>query len=149
MSKAGTLRGKLHSLLTNKLILSSYQMSESSLNIYYKKLKKYRPAVLISYPSPLITFCRYLKNNEYTIPGLKAIVTSAETLYQWQKELIEDTLKCNVYNRYGCREFGDIAHEFPCRNGLHIHSHRFYIEILDDKYEPVSTEKQARYSLRI
>ena len=139
LSKAASLRGKMHGLVTNKLMLTSYRLSEESLKLYLERLKAFKPTVLISYPTPLVTFCNYLKKrSESSLPTLKAIVASAETLFPWQKKLIEETLKCSVFNRYGSREFGDIAHEFGCRNGLHVHTHRFVVEILNDKLQPVS-----------
>lgn len=50
---------------------------------------------------------------------------------------------CPVYNRYGCREFGDIAHECDQREGLHISTDRVLVEILDENLKAVRNEKSG------
>jgi phenylacetate-CoA ligase len=137
LNKARTIRGRLHSWVNNMLFLSSYELSDKSLELYEKKLNRFRPALLVSYPGPLTVFAEYLLGKGRGIPSIKAIISSAETLYPWQKELIESAFQTPVYNRYGCREFGDLAHECSKREGLHISIDRVFLEILDSNFEPV------------
>ena len=54
-------------------------------------------------------------------------------MFPFQREKIENIFKAKVFNRYGCREFGNIATECEMHNGLHINSDRFIIEIVDEK----------------
>ena len=56
-------------------------------------------------------------------------------MYPWQRTTIQRAFSCPVYNRYGCREFGAIAHECHTREGLHINSDRLILEILDTNYK--------------
>jgi phenylacetate-CoA ligase len=51
--------------------------------------------------------------------------------------MIEEAFRCPVFDRYGCREFGNIAHECGQHNGYHINVERFVIEILNDHGKPV------------
>ena len=138
IKKAEALRGRLHSWINNKMILSSYDLSDQNLQNYYKKLYKFKPELLISYPGPLTVFAENMINNKNILTSIRAIISSAETLFEWQRELIERAFSCPVYNRYGCREFGDIAHECERREGLHVNSDRVYLEILDDNLETVA-----------
>ncbi|MDP9179468.1 MAG: phenylacetate--CoA ligase family protein, partial [Gemmatimonadota bacterium] len=41
-----------------------------------------------------------------------------------------------VFNRYGCREVGDIAHECGSHNGLHLNAEFIHIEIVDGAGNP-------------
>ena len=137
LKKAAAARGRLHSWVNNIMYLSSYELSDQNLEIYERKLNKFKPKLLISYPGPLAVFSEYLIKKNKKIKSIKSIISSAETLFPWQRDLIEKAFSCPVYNRYGCREFGDIAHECPKREGLHINFDRVIVEILDEKFKPV------------
>jgi phenylacetate-CoA ligase len=125
-------------------MLSTYQLSDENMRSYADRLFSFKPELLVSYPSPLTAFCDYLIKNNCRIPPVQYIVTSAEQLFDWQRTKIESTFKCRVMNRYGSREFGDIAHEFPNASGLNVHSFRVYVEILDDKNQRVRKGERGR-----
>ena len=137
IKKTSSIRGKIHNWFNQSISLSTYELSESSMAEYVKILNRHKPKLLISYPGPLTTFAEYLIKNRKTIPDIKTIITSAETLYSWQKTIIKKAFKCPIYDRYGCREFGTIAHECEKHEGYHINAERFFLEIIDDNGEPV------------
>ena len=141
LKKASALRGRLHGWANNLMFLSSYDMSDKTLEDYERKLNSFKPKLLTSYPGPLTVFAEYLLKRNRKIPSIKAIISSAETLYPWQKDIIEKAFCCPVYNRYGCREFGDIAHECACREGLHINYDRYIVEILNENIEPAAEDE--------
>jgi phenylacetate-CoA ligase len=132
LGKAKALRGRAHACMTNSLLLSSYDLSPDSMKKHVDKLNSFRPALLTSYPGPLAVFAEYLINTKRITPSIKAIICSAETLFPWQRQVIEEAFSCPVYNRYGCREVGDIAQECPHKDGLHLSIDRLFIEIVDD-----------------
>jgi phenylacetate-CoA ligase len=140
---ATSVRGRLHSWITRTLLLSTYELSDENMQTYTDRLISFKPELLESYPSPLATFCDYLTRTNRRIPSIKYIVTSAEQLFDWQRARIESTFNCKVMNRYGSREFGDIAHEFPNASGLHVASFRFYLEILNDQHQPVDVGERG------
>lgn len=143
LRKALSFRGRLHAWVNNIMFLSSYDMSDINLESYEKKLNNFKPKLLISYPGPLTVFAEYLIKKNKKIQSLKAIISSAETLFSWQADLIEKAFSCPVYNRYGCREFGDIAQECEKREGLHINADRVFVEILDEALKPVEDGKSG------
>lgn len=137
IERSARLRQRLHGWLHQKLVLSSYDLSDASMADYAEKLRHFKPRLLISYPGALATFCSYLEQRNLMIPGLEAVITSAEQLHDWQRELIQRALGVPVFDRYGCREFGNIAHECDRHEGYHVNMERFLVEILDDEGEPV------------
>lgn len=143
LNTAETLRGKLHARTNNTMFLSSYEMSDQKFENYEKKLNRFKPKLLISYPGPLTVFAEYLIKKNKKIPSIKSIISSAETLFFWQRDLIEKAFSCPVYNRYGCREFGEIAHECEKFEGLHVNSDRVFVEILDEALQPVEDGKNG------
>lgn len=129
---------RILSYFMNNLKLSSYDLSEKSLKEYSKKLSKFRPRLITCYPTPMATFADYLLKNGVNTIRPQAVITSAETLFDHQRELIESAFGCRVFNRYGCREFGNIAHECAEHSGLHVIADRLYLEFLDNG-RPVNT----------
>jgi phenylacetate-CoA ligase len=60
------------------------------------------------------------------------VFTTAETLLQPMRQVIEETFQCSVFNRYGTLELGGIACECEVHGGMHISVENNFIEILHD-----------------
>jgi phenylacetate-CoA ligase len=127
---------KMNRLIFPSLFLNSFEMSNETMKSYAKKINRYRPKVLIGYASALYVFASYLKENQIDVYSPKGIISSAETLSNQQRNIIESVFRCEVFNRYGCREVGCIAQECEQHNGLHINAEHVYVEILDEKGKP-------------
>jgi phenylacetate-CoA ligase len=112
------------------LFLSSYDLSENNMFFYAKKLSQYKPKVVIAYSSPLYLFANFIEENKIDKINIKSIISSAEVLYEYQREKFESVFQCEVFDRYACREFGSIAHECSEHSGLHIHAEHVYLEYL-------------------
>jgi len=134
--KSSDLRGRLHGLIVGDRLFSAYEMTEERMLEYAKEIGRFRPALLTAYPSALEVFSDFCKKNNVSFPSLKAILLSAETLWEYQRELFRSIFRVPVYNRYGCREVGDIAHECADNSGLHVNSERIYLEIVDETGNP-------------
>lgn len=114
--------------ISNRMLLSAYRMDPRTVDYYLKRLRKFKPDLLIGYPSALTHFCESIMGLDHGLKP-KAILSSGETLYDWQRETIEKALGAPVYNHYGCREFGGIARECVVRDGLHVACERVLVEI--------------------
>jgi phenylacetate-CoA ligase len=124
------LRGKIWEHLTRVRWLSCFEMDEASMRRYARELAKFQPDVIEAYVNPLYLFSRYLRARGLagSIRPHGAIV-SAETLSDYHRADIEDVLGCKVFNRYGCREVGDVAHECPS-GSMHLNAETVYAEFL-------------------
>jgi phenylacetate-CoA ligase len=118
IDKLKNIRGRIHRWFNNYVILSSFDLSPVDLRKYVDCLNRFVPVLMTSYPGTLTELAKF-------------------------KELIEKALKCPVYNRYGCREFGDVAHQCEQRQGLHINADRCLVEILDDEGRPCRPGKSG------
>jgi phenylacetate-CoA ligase len=135
-SKARNLRGRIRNVLINQRFLSAYELSPEHIDNYIQLIHSFRPVLLVSYPSVLEVFAGHCRIRQASFDCFKAIITSAETLYPHQRELFETEFGVKVFNRYGCREVGNIAQECEAHNGLHVNSDRILVEILDDQGKP-------------
>jgi len=137
IGRSASLRGRVHALVTRRLFMSTYHLSVDDMERYYQAITRFRPVLMISYPSPMAHFCEYLDATGRRLDTLQAAVVSAETLFPWQRELIERVAGCQVYNRYGSREFGNMAIEHPGQTGMRVEMDRVVLELLDENMQPV------------
>lgn len=143
INRSKSIRGLLHSTISREKMLSAYSMDEQSLNSYLKFCLRFKPKLLIGYPSALSVFAAHLESQGVRIPSLIAISCSAETLYEHDREYLARIFEAPVFNRYGCREVGDIANEVPDADGLVVNSDRLLVEILNDNGEPCASGEQG------
>ena len=130
-SRASEFRGRLHGLLTGSRLLSAYTMTNDRMNHYISVICRFKPTLLVSYPSILETFADHCTNVGVHFTSITAVITSAETLWPHQRELFETVFGAQIFNRYGSREVGGIAHECSEHRGLHVNADRVLVEVLD------------------
>ena len=144
INRTRSARGFLHSVISREKMLSAYAMDEASLNSYLDFCRRFKPKLLIAYPSALSVFAAFLESRGASIPSLRAIICSAETLYEHDREYLSRTLDAPVFNRYGCREVGDIANEVPDARGLVVNSDRLFVEVLNEHGTPCEPGEQGQ-----
>jgi phenylacetate-CoA ligase len=135
-ARASRLRGRLHNWLMRTVLLSAYNLSRQELGKCLRTIASYRPRLITAYPSVLEELAREYLRGSYAPLGVPAFLTSAETLYPHQRKLFEETFEAPVFNRYGCREVGDIAQECSLHDGLHINSDRLLVEVVREDLTP-------------
>ncbi len=138
-----SVRGKIHAAITQERYLSADRLDEKTLSSYLQFCESYKPKLLIAYPSALMEFADHCGGRGKKIDSLKAIICSAETLFDHERKRIENVFGTKIYNRYGCREVGDIAHEVPGEKGLLVNSDRIFVEILDPSGRPCAPGEQG------
>ena len=101
--------------LLNSRLLSAFDLGEDALARYASLLQAYRPDKLYGYASALALLAGYLARTGWRGDGRwpRAIFTTAESLYDFQRALIESAFGCRAAVEYGCRDGGLIANEGP------------------------------------
>jgi phenylacetate-CoA ligase len=130
MERSRKLLNALRNWFSNTLLLSAYRMDAAAVRSYVARLRRFKPDLMVGYPSALAHFCQSMSEGGSDDIRPKAVLVSGETLYEWQREVIERTFDARVYNHYGCREFGALARECKMRDGLHIASERALFEMV-------------------
>ena len=92
---------KIH--LSNTLFLSSYNINSNTVEQYYKKIVTFRPIAIEGYPSSLYSLALFLKDAELEL-NIPITFTSSETLLDYQRDLIEERLGTEIYDRYSMTE---------------------------------------------
>jgi len=123
-----TLRDKL----TNQLLLSAFHLSQDIVPRFVEKVQKFRPECIFGYPSTIALFCELASQQSLDLSrnGIKVVFSTAEVLYNHQKEIISKTFGgIPVVDGYGSREGGFISHECP-GGSMHVIDQNVIVEYL-------------------
>lgn len=123
----------------NIMYLSTFDMSESSMRKYAARLRCYRPNLVVGYPSALALFAEYCRRTRTVVPRPTAVITSGERAYPHQREIIGEVFSSPVFDRYGSREFANVANECEEHIGLHVFSDLFYVEVIHESGRPAQS----------
>lgn len=111
--------------------LLAFDLSEESMARFARTLQRFKPDIIEAYATAMYVFARYVSANGIRGISPRGIITSAESLSEHERDFIEEAFGCRVFNRYGCRELGDVAQE--CAEGtMHINLESVYVEVLRD-----------------
>jgi phenylacetate-CoA ligase len=119
----------------NSRLLSAFDMGEEALARHAAEIRDYNPTKMYGYASALYLLAGYFERESLPPPrSLRAVFTTAEPLFDFQRKTIETALGSAVGVEYGCRDGGLVALECP-DGGLHIAAEGMYVEILDPDAE--------------
>lgn len=115
------------------LVLSSYHMSDETLDLFVKKIIDFNPKFIQAYPSSVTLLAKYMDNNDLEpFQNLKAVLCGSENIYNWQRELIEKVLGCRLYSWYGHSERAILAGECEFSSNYHIFPEYGIFELLNE-----------------
>jgi phenylacetate-CoA ligase len=117
--------------LLNSRLLSAFDLGEPALARYAAAVRAFRPQKLYGYASALALLAGYLERTGGLPVGdaPRAVFTTAEPLYDFQRTAIATAFHCPVAVEYGCRDGGLVALECPA-GGLHIAAEGMHLEVL-------------------
>jgi len=121
-----------HNKYENQTWFSSFHLSEAYIREIYNEVTRFQPLFLEGYPSTLYVLAKLFEQFGLR-HNLKAAFTSSETLLASQRELIEQTFSCNVFDYYGSAERVIWATECFCHNGKHLSMDYGITEIVDEQ----------------
>lgn len=124
------LRESMKKIADNSFKYSALDLSDEKYAELALRISQERPVLLTGYASALYAFAQYLRRKNLTDLKLRSVYSSAEMLYPHQREFIEKTLNCRIFNRYVSRELGIIAYECEMHNGMHVSMENCYAEVI-------------------
>lgn len=120
----------LYNSAENQLFLSTYHLTKTTAGPIADKLHRFRPELIDGYPSAILELGRIL-GPRARIPSLKAIITTAETLHDSDRELRTKMFDVPVLDYYAASEGVPLIQQ--CEKGsYHIRPESGIFEILDE-----------------
>lgn len=135
MSKSQVLRERLDAWLSRRRFIPAYEMSDKNLAELCAEIAAYRPVLIDGYAESFNFLAEYLKRHgdKSRLGGsLKGIMSSAQSLPEDSRRVIEEAFGCKVFDKYGSREFSGIAYECEAHEGHHIVAEGYIVEVLKD-----------------
>ena len=122
----------------NQLFMSTYHLTHTNMSSYVLKLNKFKPALIEGYPSAIYILSQFIKKNNLQINFKpKAIAVTAETLHDYQRDLISEIFDCKVFNKYASSEGSPAITE--CKKGnLHLNQDAGIFEFIGLNGEPAN-----------
>jgi len=127
-------------LTTQNIMLPARPLSRVILEDYWRRLLRYSPKLIQCYPHSLYLLASLMESSHYedlgvvhvekSFPELGAVISTAEPLYDFQREKLRKVFSCDIYDQYGARETGLIATECPQEHSLHINTEGVYVEVI-------------------
>ncbi|MGB9862613.1 MAG: phenylacetate--CoA ligase family protein [Candidatus Saccharicenans sp.] len=115
----------------NQLLLSIHHLNENTVDEYIEKIKNFRPVFIQGHPSGLYFLAKRISYLNMSIP-VKAIFTTGETLFDYQRESIKKAFDCDVFESYGLGESVIMAFECEMHSGFHEASEYGILEFEKD-----------------
>ena len=132
-----------YSFFQKNLLFSSYHLTEKNIPYYINKLIQFKPDHIDAYPSSLYVIADYALRNNFDLKNTtKGIITSAETLFSWQREIIEKAFSVKITDQYGSAEMCNFIAQCHLGN-YHIHNDYALIEFLRDNGETADPGEEA------
>lgn len=128
---ADSLRRSIQTWLSHTQFHSTYDLGAEQRKRIVKDMYHFDPELLIGYPSSLTAFLEDVSQLPAgRFPSLKAIWCASETLLPGHRSDLESMFNAEVFNNYGCREFGPLAMECKAHEGLHLNEGSYFFEFL-------------------
>ncbi len=127
----------------NKLIISSNYFTDKWFDKYIEMINDFRPEYLIGFPHTIAVFSSYIRHKGLSaFDGLRAVITYAENVYAWQRDIIMKIFGVRVFADYGMVE--KAVHGGGCEHtdAYHLYSQYGFTEFLhiqDSMYELTGT----------
>ncbi|MDB4516468.1 hypothetical protein N9089_02585 [Crocinitomicaceae bacterium] len=131
-----------HNYVYRQLLLSAFHLSTENLHFYIDEIKRFRPKILDGYPSTLYVIAKYLKNNNEKLK-LHAVISASETLFDFQREIIEESFDCRMFDYFASAERVLFATECDKHMGHHISSEYGVTEVLGSNQEPAGEGEEG------
>ena len=132
LSHQAELKTKILNLMHQRIMLDAFNMTEKTLDRYVSILRKFKPKIINAYASAIYLMARYMEKKGMEDIRPKAILTSCEMLFDYQRETIERTFGCPVFDYYGGRDITLQAGECPEHSRYHLAIETGVVEFVKD-----------------
>ncbi len=132
MSRTQAFKERADAVMCNRLYVPIFEMKEDGLDRMLRTIERHDPVLVDGYAEAFDFLARHLGEHGGLRNAPKAVMSSAQSLPQHSREVIEEAFGCRVFDKYGSREFSGIAYECGAHAGHHVVSEGYIVEILVD-----------------
>jgi phenylacetate-CoA ligase len=120
----------------NRRRFSAFDVSETRMADWMRRIRRIRPLLLYGYPSVLHRFACFVERSGESL-RVPFVGSSSERLYDYRREKIASVFGCPVADEYGAAEVSIIGAECP-RGSMHATMENLIIEVVDAEGRPLA-----------
>lgn len=132
MSWTQVIREHIDAWFNRRLFIRAFELSDRNLDRMVKKLRRYKPVLIDGYAEAFNFLAHYIKTHGLGGVKPKGIISSAQVLPDESRQIIAEAFECEVFDKYGSREFSGIAYECEAHDGHHVVAESYIVENLKD-----------------
>lgn len=139
----GSRRDRIGNRLLRRELLNAFRLTDDAISAILDGLAEGEPRLVVAYTQAGYEVARFAAERGLRIPGQRGVIATAGTLHAFMRERLSSVFGCDVFNRYGSRETGDMAGECEYHDGLHVLPWSCHIEVLDADGLPVQPGEEG------
>jgi len=132
MSPSQIRKEQLDAWFSNRTFVPVFALSDRNLSQMVRRIADAGPVLIDGYAEALDLLAHFIRSNGGLSVHPKAVMSSAQTLPLPSRRTIEEAFGCQVFDKYGSREFSGIAYECDAHAGHHVVAESYIVEILKD-----------------
>jgi phenylacetate-CoA ligase len=127
-----------------RLTMSGYHIAAGTCRAYVDRINAHRPRYVHAFASAIALLCEYADRQGLALTDtIECVFCDSETLYPWQRRLVERVLRCPVHDIYGHTEGAVLAMSCPRSPLLHVAPQVGVLELLAPDGAPVTGDGQS------
>jgi phenylacetate-CoA ligase len=132
MSGSQVVRERLDTWFMRRVFVPAFEIAPETIEQYVDRIRRFNPVLVDGYAESLNFLATYVR--EGGAPGFspRAIMSSAQSLPDNVRDLIEDAFQTRVFDKYGSREFSGIAYTCHASRDHHVMDESYIVELLVD-----------------
>src|SRR6266699_99943 len=134
-------------LLTNRREYNTFRLSPALIQRFLAVLQQWRPALISTYATAIHVLSKEAERQGLTFHIPRGIQTTSEPITPAMRDTVRRVFNCPVWDKYGLRETGMVAHESPLHDGMCVQVENVYVEFLRDDGAPCSPGEIGRVVL--
>jgi phenylacetate-CoA ligase len=127
-------KARLRNALTGRAFyLDTLRFEPARIEAFLAQVRARRPRVLLGHAHSVFRLAEFVRDRTRADISFEGVITTAMTLSETERRLIEQVFRTAVYNRYGCEELSIIASECDAHCGMHLFAEGLYLELLGER----------------
>ncbi len=135
--------------IINTKRISSYDLSEKNLHLFFKLINDFQPSTMISYSGNIFKLAKFMDENNliFKFGKVQNVIVTSETLYSNDIDIIKKKFAHNIINEYGMAETGVIGYSKNETQNIKIfwsnfiltqnENYNLYLSTLSDRVFPL------------
>ena len=132
MTRSQILRERLDAWACRRVYIPAFALDARAMHLAIARIERVRPVLLDGYAESFNLMAQAIRGGVPIHARPRGVLTSAQTLSDESRAVIEQSFGCRVFDKYGAREFSGIAYECEAHAGHHVVAEGYIVEIIAD-----------------